>query len=253
MKMKIFRYNGDGSDYHYDTFELPEREGMTVLDALFYVQDNLDDSISFRYSCRGAVCGSCAMLINKVPRLACRTQMKDLVEGKLKVDIDHYKALDEGTEPEEGTVLVEPLPHLKVKKDLIVDMEKFFENYRKIKPTFRQKDDNPEKERMMDKEDVRELEKYTNCILCASCFGGCPVNGEDEEYLGPAALAKLYRFNIDPREPDDDYRLELADFDEGWWDCDFHLNCKMVCPKDVPPNEGIGKARAELQKKDKEE
>ncbi len=247
MKFKIFRYDGSGEPY-YDDFDVPHEPGQTVLDALFHIQENIDDSLSFRYSCRGAVCGSCAMLIDKVPRLACRTQVKPLVEGKDQIDIDHYEALDEGPEKEDEMILVEPLPHMKVEKDLIVDQEKFFEFYREMQPVLKAKKEKLEKERGMDPDDVRELEDYTNCILCAACFGGCPVNGENKDYRGPAALAKLYRFYIDPREDINEERLDIADHPDGWWACEFHKNCNIVCPKNVPPNIAIGKARAELQK-----
>ncbi len=248
MKFKIYRF--DGEEESYDTYDVPNEEGQTVLDALFYIQENIDDSLSFRYSCRGAVCGSCAMLIDKVPRLACRTQVKKVKE--IKSDIEDYEALKEGGGLSDEYVLIEPLPHLEVKKDLIVNMEKFFKNYEKIKP-FLQSDEEPEKEHLMDPEKVEELEDYTNCILCAACFGACPVNGENEDYIGPAALAKLYRFHIDSREDEEIERLELADHEDGWWACDFYTNCMKVCPKDVPPNFAIGSSRQQLEEKKDEE
>lgn len=248
MMFKIYR--NDGREEYYKTYEVPYREGQTVLDALFHIQEKIDDSLSFRYSCRGAVCGSCAMLIEKVPRLACRTQVKKVKEQKK--DIKHYKALDEGEDLSDEYILVEPLPHLDVKKDLIVDMEKFYENYEKIEPYLKPKE-TPEKEHLMSSDEVTELEDYTNCILCAACFGSCPVNGENEKYIGPAALAKLYRFHIDSRESESENRLELADDENGWWDCDFHTNCKKVCPKGVPPNFAIGRARQELEEKKDDE
>ncbi|MBE0523379.1 MAG: succinate dehydrogenase/fumarate reductase iron-sulfur subunit [Methanosarcinales archaeon] len=248
MKFKIFRYAGEQS--RYDTFEIEPEAGMTVLDALLHIQARLDDSLAFRYSCRGAICGSCAMLINKVPRLACRSQVSELVEGKVKdkVTLKPYAAI-EIKEPwnKEDEVLVEPLPHLPVIKDLVVDQDKFFEYYRVVEPKFKPGDEHPEKERRMDPADMAELEKYTNCILCAACFGACPVDGEKPEYLGPAALAKLYRFYIDPREKDHESRLLQANMESGWWACQFHGNCKQVCPKDVPPILAIGKARQKLQ------
>lgn len=250
MKMRVFRYDGENTDY--DVFEVPEKKGQTVLDALFYIQENLDDSLSFRYSCRGAVCGSCAMLINKVPRLACRTQINELLKGKLEVEIDHYKALDDGIDLKENEILIEPLPHLPVLRDLIVDMDLFFQYYKEIEPIFNPKDDQPDKERLMDSTGVHELEKYTNCILCASCFGACPVNGEMKEYKGPASLAKLYRFYIDSREGENEYRLKKADKEDGWWACEFHKNCYKVCPKNVPPNLAIGQARRKLKELKKE-
>lgn len=254
MKLKVFRYNGS-REPHYDRFEFDPPAGMTVLSALFHVQDRFDDSLSFRYSCRGAVCGSCAMLINKVPRLACRTQLGELLSGKDDVPMKSYPAVEggEGWDPDEE-VLVEPLPHFPVQKDLVVDMDRFFEFYRSIEPVFRPADDGmtgSDSERIMDPDHVPELEHYTNCVLCAACYGSCPVSGEVPDFIGPAALAKLYRFTIDPREKQDDHRILLANTDSGWWGCNFHANCKRVCPKGVPPNLGIGQARQKLMKMDK--
>jgi succinate dehydrogenase / fumarate reductase iron-sulfur subunit len=247
MKLKVYRYSDEIKKPRYDTFKLEPTLGMTVLGALFHVQQKFDDSIAFHYSCRGAVCGTCAMLINKVPRLACRTQVKSLLKGELKIPLSPYPALEDNVEwdPKEE-VLVEPLPHLPVIKDLIVDMEKFFDFYKYIEPVFKPGDPTPEKERRMDPSAIPELELYTNCILCAACFGSCPVDGNDPEYLGPAALAKLYRFYIDPRESNGIECLKIADIPRGWWDCEFHGNCRRVCPKDVPPLIAIAKAREQL-------
>ena len=142
---------------------------------------------------------------------------------------------------------MEPLPNMPLIKDLVVDFEGFFSKYRMISPVFRPRGDLPRKEQMMDPSAVRELETYTNCILCASCYAACPVNAADEEYLGPAALAKLYRFAIDPREGDPASRLGRADTPHGWWACRFFTNCAKVCPKGVTPNIAIGRARGVLK------
>jgi succinate dehydrogenase iron-sulfur subunit len=254
MKLKVYRYH-DGMDKpRYDTIKLKPTPGMTVLDALFQFQERHDDSIAFHYSCRGAVCGTCAMLINKVPRLACRTQIASLLKGELQIPLAPYPGIEE-TVPwnPEDEVLVEPLPHLPVIRDLIVDMSTFFRYYLFVEPVFRPPDLDPEKERLMDPETIPELELYTNCILCAACFGACPVDGKNPEYLGPAALAKLYRFYIDPREAKGTKRLERADIPSGWWACEFHGNCYQVCPKGVPPIIAITKARDELMKKGKKQ
>ena len=233
----------------YDTFEFERYSGMTVLNALFQFQEQFDDSLAFRYSCRGAVCGTCAMLINKIPRLACRTQIKPLINGELKIFLSNYPAIEETVSwNPEDEVLVEPLPHLPVIKDLIVDMNTFFRDYLFVEPVFKPSDPTPEKERLMEPAAVKELELYTNCILCAACFGACPINGENPKYLGPAALAKLYRFHIDPRETKRKSRLKQANISNGWWACEFHGNCRLVCPKNVSPNTAIAKARAELTK-----
>jgi succinate dehydrogenase / fumarate reductase iron-sulfur subunit len=188
------------------------------------------------------------MLINKVPRLACRTQFEKLIENSEAVILKPYSAPDTTTtwNPTEE-VLVEPLPNLPKIKDLVVDMDRFFEYYRKIEPVFKPSDVDPQKERLMKPEIVKDIEHYTNCILCASCFGACPVDDKNSSYLGPAALAKLYRFYLDPREGNNISRLELANTSDGWWACEFHTNCRMVCPKGVPPNLAIGKARKILK------
>ncbi len=126
MKLKVYRYNDGMSKPRYDTFKLEPNHGRTVLGALFQFQQQFDDSIAFHYSCRGAVCGICAMLINKVPRLACRTQLASLLKGDLKIPLSSYQVIEENVEwnPEEE-VLVEPLPHLPVIRDLMVDMMYF--------------------------------------------------------------------------------------------------------------------------------
>ncbi|MDY6932094.1 MAG: succinate dehydrogenase/fumarate reductase iron-sulfur subunit [Halobacteriota archaeon] len=249
MRLKVYRYDGGTKKEGYDIFEVKEKPGMTVLSSLFYVQENLDDSLSFRHSCRGAVCGTCAMLINKVPRLACKTQVSKLLEGSEEIELKPYPAIEvEESLNTREEILIEPLPHLPVIKDLIVDMKLFFDNYKKIEPIFKRSIKKVEKESLMDPSDVFELEKYTNCVLCAACSGACPVNGSEDSYLGPAALAKLYRFYIDPREDvkTHDLRLLLANDRSGWYGCEFHTNCTRVCPKGVTPNIAIGKARQKL-------
>jgi succinate dehydrogenase / fumarate reductase iron-sulfur subunit len=247
MELKVFRGRPGTASQRYDSFEIEPEPGMTVLSALFRAQEK-DDTLAFRYSCRGAVCGTCAMLINKVPRLACRTQVQALLEGRDQVPLAPYPAL-EATVPWDpaGQVLVEPLPHLPLIRDLIVDMALFFEHYRFIDPVFSPATPDPEEERIMSPSAVKELVPYTNCILCGACFGACPVNGRNPGYLGPAALAALYRFRIDPREGEGISRLLRADTPEGWWGCEFHTNCRRVCPKGVPPNIAIGHARQELR------
>jgi succinate dehydrogenase / fumarate reductase iron-sulfur subunit len=248
MRFIIKRHDPATTIESYNIFEVERTPGMTVLDALFLIQDTMDSTLAFRYSCRGAVCGSCAMLIDKVPRLACRTQVADLLGNDEPPHLKPYPAL-EPTVPHDPSneVLVEPLPHLPVLKDLVVDMEDFYRKYMALQPMFRPEGEPPDTERPMDPADVSELEKFTNCILCGACYGACPVDAENINYLGPAALAKAYRFHIDPREGDDVSRLLLAHAPEGWWACEFHGNCRTVCPKGVPPILAIGKAKRELE------
>lgn len=251
MRLKVYRSENDGS-VHYDTFTLKEEPGLTVLKALFQIQEGIDDSIAFQYSCRGAVCGTCAMLINKVPRLACRTQVESLLKEENSLQIDSNARSEKNMEtvdwnPQEE-ILVEPLPNFTVIKDLVVDRTTFFEKYKFIEPVLKYSKEDYDNEQLMDPEKLPDLELYTNCILCAACFGACPVNEKNMDYLGPAALAKLYRFHIDPRD-EDELRLEKADIPQGWWACEFHGKCRQVCPKGVPPILAIGQARMELMEK----
>lgn len=251
-KIKVYRFNHEMESPDYDTFEVDPHPGMTVLSALFQIQEKYDDSLAFRYSCRGAVCGTCAMLINKVPRLACRSQVRDLLKDKVPetvADEDISMAGEDIYWNPEEEVLVEPLPHLPVIRDLVVDMELFFQYYRFVEPTFRPAGPDPEKERLMDPGAVKELGVYTNCILCGACHAACPVVGENPEYLGPAALAKLYRFYIDPREEEGDSRLEKGDILNGWWACESYGDCYRVCPRNVPPIVAIRQAINQLNKR----
>ncbi len=252
VRLRVYRYDPNTDRQWYDLFFVTPTPGHTVLEALFGIQDRFDDSLAFRYSCRGAVCGSCAMLINKFPRLACKTQLLDLLDDDARKLLVDYPGLDapQGWDPAKE-ILIEPLPHLPVCKDLVVDMEPFFSFYRAIEPYFQPEGEPPERERTMAPEAVTKLEKYTNCILCAACFGACPVNGEVPGYAGPAALAKLFRFHIDPRESGDDDRLQTMDTPAGWRGCEFHTNCARVCPKGVTPNSAIGQARAALERDEK--
>ena len=244
MKFKVFRYNPGDTGPHYNVYEIEEIPGMTVLTALISIQEQQDAGLSFRSSCRGAVCGTCAMLINKVPRLACRTQVNSLADMKNQIHLSPYPALDVTIPWDHNTeILIEPLPHLPVVKDLVVDMTAFFNFLRKIDPVFHPREPLPDKEYQMEPVAVKALEMYTNCVLCGACFGACPVNSRNPEYPGPAALATLYRFHIDPRDRDHGSRIYTADTKSGWWACEFHTNCTRVCPKGVPPSIAISKAR----------
>jgi succinate dehydrogenase/fumarate reductase iron-sulfur protein len=247
MNLKVFRYHPGMNKPRYDLFKIETAPGMTVLNALFAAQEEYDESLAFRYSCRGAVCGSCAMLINHVPRLACRTQVQDFIGGKNDDYLSPFQ--DPGVnEPFDPTreILVEPLPHLPVIRDLVVDMSPFFNGYRSLHPVFIPPGERPEREYPVDPADAKKMEPYTNCILCAACFGACPVNAKNLRYPGPAALTQLYRFHIDPREKPGHTRLAQADNPDGWWACEFHTNCRKVCPRGVPPDRAIGLARREL-------
>jgi succinate dehydrogenase iron-sulfur subunit len=240
----------------YQEYEVEDRPGMTVLEALFYAQEKLDPSLTFRYACRGAVCGSCGMLINRIPRLACKMQISEMRkeptnEGNLEVLITNKK-----TEIDNSVILIEPLPNLRVIRDLVVDMEPFYSLLEDIKPWLEMKENVPEKENLMDRDTQVKIEQYTNCILCALCHGSCPVAAKDKQYYGPAALAKAWRFYLDPRENEESKqeRLAIVDSESGVWGCDTVYKCVAVCPKKVAPTLAINELRDRIEdKKEKNE
>ena len=229
VRLKIFRYDAKtDKPPRYEEFSVrtnSDRTGMTVLEGLLQIQDEQDGTLAFRYSCRGAVCGSCAMLINGKFDLACRIQLQNV-----------------GTE----TIVLEPLPNLNVIKDLVVDMEPFWEALQQIQPWLHEITNPAEKERLMSPREREKIDQYVNCILCAACYGSCPVLARDEKYLGPAALTKLYRFVADSRDSRGDETLKIANKESGVWGCDTVLRCIDACPKNVRPTDGIEALRRNL-------
>ncbi|WP_462273246.1 succinate dehydrogenase/fumarate reductase iron-sulfur subunit [Methanohalophilus sp.] len=246
--LKIKRQD-EGREW-YDTFEMEETPGMTVLEALFYVQEYMDGSLCFRYACRGAVCGSCGMLINRVPRLACRTQVGIAKKENTRQGSDDIFVAGQKSEEENEVILIEPLSNLKVIRDLIVDMDTFYNLVDSIKPWINSSEKHPEGGNLMSPDLREKIEKYTNCILCACCHGACPVAARDDTYLSPATLAKAWRMHLDPRE-DNASRKERQDFvdsESGVWGCDLVYKCVAVCPKKVPPTMGIKALREQIEK-----
>jgi len=208
-----------------------------VLEALFQIQDEQDSSLAFRYSCRGAVCGSCAMLINKKQRLACRTQISEIV-GERVLTISPFGPIAKPEFKTGDDILVEPLPNLPVIKDLIVDMKPFFKHYESIEPGF-EGGDQVSAAITMSQIDVKKVDKYAGCILCGLCYGACPVTARDREYLGPAALANAWRFYADTRYHNKEEMLNRVDIKTGVWACDQVYRCVEVCPKQVLPTNAI--------------
>lgn len=228
LTLKIQRFHKEKEPVRWiQTYELEPRKGMNLLEALLRIQDENDGSLAFRYSCRGAACGSCAMRVNGENVLACRTSVQGLPRKP---------------------VMIEPLPYFPVIRDLIVDMSAFFEAYRRIKPYLNPVSPAPEREYLMDESKRKEIDPYVNCILCGICFGSCPAFNLDKEFLGPAMLAKAYRFFLDPRDRRTGEVLDTVDGPRGVWACKTVFNCVKVCPKDVPPTNAIVKMRGQLLK-----
>jgi len=224
-QFSVFRYDPDaGTAPRFDTYAVPDIKGMTVLEGLFYILEELDPSLAFRCSCREAVCGSCAMHINGQYRLACKTQV-----GALK-------------EP----IVVRPLAHMPVIRDLVVDMTQFWANYRQIKPYLIPKETPPAKENLQTPEQRKKLDPHVDCILCAACYGSCPVASGDQNYLGPHALLKALRFVEDSRDGATSERLAIVAKDIGVFRCHTVFNCQKVCPRDLDPTGAISKLKIKI-------
>jgi succinate dehydrogenase / fumarate reductase iron-sulfur subunit len=235
MIFRIKRFDGERS--WYDTFDVGVKPQMSVLEALFQIQDEQDSSLAFRYSCRWAVCGSCAMLINKKQRLACRTQVSEIA-GEKVISPAAYGPVARPLIKAGDDILIEPLPNLPVIKDMIVDWEHFFKHYRYINPWL-EGYGNAAEEAPISQEEVKKVDKYAACIQCCICYGACPVAARDKEFLGPAALAKAWRFYADTRNKNTKEILRRVDLKRGVWACDEVYRCVEVCPKQVPPTNAI--------------
>jgi len=226
VTFKVFRFDPDADEApRFDTFTVPPfKKGLTVLEGLFYIQEKLDGSLAFRASCREGICGSCALHINGKYRLACETQVAELGHG---------------------AVTIQPLGHLAVLRDLVVDMEPFFAKYKSIKPFLMPGSPPPERERIQTADEQAKVRPSIECILCSCCHASCSVTDTDPEYLGPAALLWADRFIRDSRDNAEDERLDLVDQIHGVWRCHTIFSCQEVCPKDLDPTGAI----ADLKRK----
>ncbi|MCD2203459.1 succinate dehydrogenase/fumarate reductase iron-sulfur subunit [Halobacterium sp. KA-6] len=233
VELKVFRYDPEiegKEEPRFDSFTVPFEKGMTVLDALIYARDEYDSSLTFRHSCRQAVCGSDAFFVNGSQRLGCQTQIADL----------------------DGPVRVEPLPHQDVVKDLVVEMDHFYDQMESVDPFF-DPDETPDdelEEQRQDRENREKVKLSTRCIWCGACMSSCNIAAGDNKYLGPAAINKAYRFYMDEREGENkrQERLEIIEAEHGVWRCQTQFSCTNVCPKDIPLTEHIQELKREAVK-----
>jgi succinate dehydrogenase / fumarate reductase iron-sulfur subunit len=233
VQLKVFRYDPEVPEKEkprFDDFYVPFEKGMTVLDALIYARDTYDSSLTFRHSCRQAICGSDALFVNGRQRLGCKTQLSELDEP----------------------VRVEPLPHQEVVKDLVVDMEHFYDQMEAVEPYFQTSSlpDNELDEQRQSRENREKIKMSTRCIWCGACMSSCNIAAGDNQYLGPAAINKAYRFAMDEREGEDikQQRLEIIEQEHGVWRCQTQFSCTEVCPKDIPLTEHIQELKREAVK-----
>jgi succinate dehydrogenase / fumarate reductase iron-sulfur subunit len=239
QKFLVYRNSGNGSA-RYERYEVPLTKGMSILDAVFYIQDYIDSTFAFRYACRGAICGSCGMTIDKVPMLACRTQVSTVKSTKKPVNLPEIVFEDTSNWDQENEILIEPLPNMTVIKDLVVDMEPFWKFYREIEPYFTREWNDIAPESTQSPNEMKTIVRLVYCILCGICWM-CPVNAKNPKYLGPAQLATSDRFIRDSRVESKKQETVLSRVlqDDAVPACEKYFVCSRVCPKGVMPGTAI--------------
>ena len=196
------------------------------------MHESEDSTLQVRYSCRMAMCGSCGMLINHLPRLACNTKVLDL---------------------KSDTVVLEPLPNFPIVRDLVTESSGLFAKHRSVNPFLIRGDvkeqENPTVEFPQSAEELEGFLQFTHCITCGLCVAACPTASTDALFIGPQAIAQAYRYDADSRDQGEEGRLDALDAEHGAWRCHFAGSCSYVCPKGVDPALAIQFARRELIKK----
>jgi succinate dehydrogenase / fumarate reductase iron-sulfur subunit len=222
VELRVKRYNPDTDDKpRWQSFDLRLEPTDRVLDALHVAKWEQDGTLSFRRSCAHGVCGSDAMVINGANALACVALIRD-------------EAGEDG-----GTVTVEPIRGLPVIKDLVVDMEPFFAQYRSVLPYLVTTDDPGYRERRQSPEERQRYDDTTKCILCAACTTACPIYWGNSRYVGPAAIVNAHRFVFDSRDEAAEQRLDILNQRSGVWRCRTAFSCSEACPRDIAVTQAI--------------
>ncbi|KAA0265248.1 MAG: succinate dehydrogenase iron-sulfur subunit [Chloroflexi bacterium] len=224
ITVKIFRYNPEKDTRgNYVTYKVEADPNDRILDLLEYIKGKTDGALSFRRSCAHGVCGSDAMRINGRNRLACKVLVRDVGEN----------------------ITIEPVLGMKVKKDLIVDMEPFFDNYRKMLPYLINDSPLPEngRERLQSPEQRARFDETTKCILCAACTTSCPSFWASDQYYGPAAMVTAHRFIFDSRDEGASQRLRILAETDGIARCHTAYSCTEACPREIQVTKAIGEVK----------
>ncbi len=221
IEIEAFRYNPQTDrEPHYQSYDVPFSDDMSVLQGLQYIKDHLDGSLTFRWSCRMAICGSCGKMVNGVPHLSCKTFLRDYYPAKVRV---------------------EPLAHFPVERDLAVDQTDFLRKLESVKPYIVPREEKPlaAGEYLQTPKQMQAYYKFSQCINCLLCYAACPQYGLNQSFTGPAALALLQRYNADSRDAGRKQRMEVVNAENGVWGCTLVGYCSEVCPKQVDPAHAI--------------
>jgi fumarate reductase iron-sulfur subunit len=221
IEIEVLRYRPEQEQEPvWQSFQVPFTEDMSVLQGLQYIKDHLDGTLSFRWSCRMAICGSCGMMINGVPHLSCKTFLREFYPGKLRI---------------------EALKHLPIERDLVVDVSDFINKLESIKPYII-----PAEPRTLEQGEYLQTpkqrdmyEQFSSCINCMLCYAACPQYGLNPDFTGPGILALLHRYNADSRDGARTERMEIVNAEEGVWGCTLVGYCSEVCPKQVDPANAV--------------
>ena len=223
IRVTRYRPEKDSKPYFQD-YKVPYRRDMVVLDALNYIKNQIDGSLTFRWSCRMGVCGSCGASVDGQPKLTCESFLHEF-KGR--------------------TITVEPMPNFPVIKDLVVNFDDFMEKLVRIKPWLIREKEVPVEEGEY-KQSAKELDRYaqfSSCINCMLCYSACPIYGLNEKFLGPAATALALRYIEDSRDQGKDVRFPIVHEIEGAWECTLVGECSVVCPKGVDPMLALQRAK----------
>jgi len=225
VTLHVTRYHPEhDSAPRQQAYSVPYHTDWVVLDALNYIKDQIDGTLTFRWSCRMGVCGSCGMMVNGVPRLACAAFLREYYPHEIRV---------------------EPLTNFPIMRDLVIDMSDFMEKLRSVKPWIIRDEEKPLEagEYLQTPAELEQYKQFSMCINCMLCYAACPVYGLEPEFVGPAAIALAQRYNLDSRDQGRKQRGPVIASHEGIWDCTFIGECSEVCPKDVDPAGAIQQAK----------
>ena len=217
ITLEVSRYRPEEeAEPVFQSYEVPFRKDWVILDAINYIKDNIDGTLSYRWSCRMGVCGSCGMMVNGTPVLTCATFLEKYWPGPIRV---------------------EPLDNFPVVRDLVIEMTDFMEKLKRVQPWIVREEEKPlsEGEYLQTPVELEDYKQFSMCINCMLCYSACPVYGLEPTFIGPAAIAIAQRYNLDNRDQGNQQRLEILSEDDGIFECTLVGECSAVCPKDVDP------------------